>query len=104
MGTIVHARGRSWPSSRHHPNSAEGIDYAAKHRCVVGSPPLSLVSRVSPDAVPAPWASVGVCVVGGILVWHGVGGAQQHALSPGDLRIGWHTAQVSAEVPRIQGY
>src|SRR5262245_22157902 len=47
--------------------------------------------------------SVGACVVGGILVWYGVGWAQQHALSPGDLRAGWHTAQVSAEVPRIQG-
>jgi molybdate transport system substrate-binding protein len=47
--------------------------------------------------------SVGACVVGGVLVWHGVGWAQQHALSPGELRVGWHTAQVSAEVPRIQG-
>jgi len=44
-----------------------------------------------------------VYVVGGVLVWHGVGWAQQRALSPGDLRVRWHTAQVSAEVPRIQG-
>ena len=46
---------------------------------------------------------VGVCVVGCVLVWHGVGWAQQRALSPGELRGRWHTAQVSAEVPRIQG-
>jgi molybdate transport system substrate-binding protein len=46
---------------------------------------------------------VGVLVMGGVLVWHGVGWAQQRTLSPGDLRVGWHTAQVSAEVPRIQG-
>gem|GEM_PF-115682 len=48
-------------------------------------------------------AGVGVCIVGCVLVWPGVGWAQPHALSPGDLRAGWHTAQVSAEVPRIQG-
>ena len=48
-------------------------------------------------------SGVSVCVVGCVLVWHGVGWAQQHALSPGDLRGRWHTAQVSAEVPRIQG-
>ncbi len=48
-------------------------------------------------------SGVGVYVVGGVLVWHGVGWAQQRALSPGDLRVRWHTAQVSAEVPRIQG-
>ena len=48
-------------------------------------------------------SGVGVCVVGCVLVWHGVGWAQQRALSPGDLRGRWHTAQVSAEVPRIQG-
>jgi molybdate transport system substrate-binding protein len=48
-------------------------------------------------------AGVGACVVGCVLVWYGVGWAQQHALPPGDLRVGWHTAQVSAEVPRIQG-
>jgi molybdate transport system substrate-binding protein len=46
---------------------------------------------------------VSVCVVGCVLVWHGGGWAQQHALSPGDLRVRWHIAQVSAEVPRIQG-
>jgi molybdate transport system substrate-binding protein len=46
---------------------------------------------------------VGVLVVGGVLVWHGVGWAQQRALSPGDLHVRWHTAQVSAEVPHIQG-
>jgi ABC-type molybdate transport system substrate-binding protein len=46
---------------------------------------------------------VGVLVVGGILVWHGVGWAQQRALSPGGLHIRWHTAQVSAEVPHVQG-
>src|SRR5215813_1049652 len=46
---------------------------------------------------------VGVLVVGCVLVWHGVGWAQQRALSPGDLRVRWHIAQVSAEVPRIQG-
>ena len=46
---------------------------------------------------------VSVCVVGCVLVWHGVGWAQQQALSPGDLRVRWHIAQVSAEVPRIQG-
>jgi molybdate transport system substrate-binding protein len=46
---------------------------------------------------------IGVCVVGCVLVWHGVGGAQQHALSPSDLRVGQQIAQVSAEVPRIQG-
>jgi molybdate transport system substrate-binding protein len=44
-----------------------------------------------------------MCVVGCVLVWHGAGWAQQPALSPGDLRGGWHTAQVSAAVPRIQG-
>ena len=48
-------------------------------------------------------SGVSVCVVGCVLVWHGVGWAQQHALSPGDLRGRWHIAQVSAEVPRIQG-
>src|SRR5262245_39416368 len=48
-------------------------------------------------------SGVGVLVVGYILVWHGVGWAQQHALAPGDLRVRWHTAQVSTEVPRIQG-
>ena len=48
-------------------------------------------------------SGVSVCVVGCVLVWHGVGWAQQRALSPGDLRGRWHTAQVSAEVPRIQG-
>jgi molybdate transport system substrate-binding protein len=48
-------------------------------------------------------SGVGVCVVGCVLVWHGVGWAQQHALSPGALRVGQHIAQVSAEVPRIQG-
>jgi len=48
-------------------------------------------------------AGIGACVVGCILVWHGVGWTQQYAPSPGDLRAGWHTAQVSAEVPRIQG-
>ena len=48
-------------------------------------------------------ASVSVVIVGGVLVWHGVGGAQQYTLSPGDLRVGQQIAQVSAEVPRIQG-
>jgi molybdate transport system substrate-binding protein len=48
-------------------------------------------------------SGLGVCVVGCVLVWHGVGWAQQHALSPGALRVGQHIAQVSAEVPRIQG-
>ena len=48
-------------------------------------------------------AGVGAGVVGCVLVWPGVGWAQQHALSPGDLRAGWHTAQVSAAIPRIQG-
>ena len=48
-------------------------------------------------------SGVSVCVVGCVLVWHGVGWAQQHALSPGDFRVRWHTAQVSAEIPRIQG-
>jgi molybdate transport system substrate-binding protein len=48
-------------------------------------------------------AGLSVCVVGCVLVWHGVGWAQQHALSPDDLRVRWHIAQVSAEVPRIQG-
>jgi molybdate transport system substrate-binding protein len=44
---------------------------------------------------------VDVLVVGCVLVWHGAGWAQQRALSSGDLRVRW--AQVSAEVPRIQG-
>jgi len=44
-----------------------------------------------------------VLVVGCVLVWHGLGWAQQRALSPEDLRGRWHTAQASAEVPRIQG-
>jgi molybdate transport system substrate-binding protein len=48
-------------------------------------------------------SSVSVYVVGCVLVWHGVAWAQQHALSPGDFRVRWHTAQVSAEIPRIQG-
>ena len=48
-------------------------------------------------------SGVSVCVVGCVLVWHGVGWAQQRALSPGDLRVRWHIAQVSAEVPHIQG-
>jgi len=38
-----------------------------------------------------------------VLVWHGVGAAQPRALYPRDFRVRWHTAQVSAEVPRIQG-
>jgi ABC-type molybdate transport system substrate-binding protein len=46
---------------------------------------------------------VGVFVVGYVLVWHGVGWAQQRTMSSGDLRVHWHTAQVSTEVPRIQG-
>jgi molybdate transport system substrate-binding protein len=46
---------------------------------------------------------VGVLIVGCVLVGHGVGWAQQRALSPGDLRVRWHMAQVSAEVPRLQG-
>jgi molybdate transport system substrate-binding protein len=44
-----------------------------------------------------------MCVVGGLLVWYGVGGAQPPVLSPGDLRGRWHIAQAAAEVPRIQG-
>jgi molybdate transport system substrate-binding protein len=48
-------------------------------------------------------SGVSVYVVGCVLIWHGVGWAQQHALSPGDFRGRWHTAQVSAEIPRIQG-
>jgi molybdate transport system substrate-binding protein len=48
-------------------------------------------------------SDVGVLVVGCVLVWHGVGWAQQRALSPGDFHVRWHIAQVSAEVPRIQG-
>ena len=59
---------------------------------------------VSPQATRRHRGSgVGVCVVGCVLVWHGIGWAQQRALAPGDLRVRWHTAQVSAEVPRIQG-
>jgi molybdate transport system substrate-binding protein len=46
---------------------------------------------------------VGAWIMGCVLVWHGVGEAQQHALSPDDLHGRWHTAQVAAEVPRIQG-
>jgi molybdate transport system substrate-binding protein len=46
---------------------------------------------------------LGVFVVGCVLVWHGGGWAQQRTLSPGDLHGPWHTARVSAEVPRIQG-
>src|SRR5215470_7879296 len=46
---------------------------------------------------------IGVCVVGYILIWHGVGWAQQHVLSPGDLHGGWYTAQASTDVPHIQG-
>jgi len=41
--------------------------------------------------------------MGCVLVWHGVGWAQQRALAPDDLRTRWYTAQASAEVPRIQG-
>jgi molybdate transport system substrate-binding protein len=48
-------------------------------------------------------SGVGVCAVGCVLVWHGVGWAQQRALAPSDLRVRWYTAQASAEVPRIQG-
>ena len=46
---------------------------------------------------------LGVCLVGCVLVWHGVGWPQQRALAPVDLRARWYTAQTSAEVPRIQG-
>jgi molybdate transport system substrate-binding protein len=42
-------------------------------------------------------------MVGCVLGWHGVGWTQQRVLSPGDFRVRWQTAQVSAEVPRIQG-
>jgi molybdate transport system substrate-binding protein len=49
------------------------------------------------------WTDIGAWIVGCVLIWHGVGGAQPRALSPGDLRVRWHTAQVSAEAPRIQG-
>ena len=42
---------------------------------------------------------LGVCIVACVLVWHGVGWTQQRALSPGDFRVRWHTAQVSAESP-----
>jgi len=48
-------------------------------------------------------SGIGICVVSCVLAWHGVGWAQQRALSPGDLRVPWHTAQVSAEAPRILG-
>src|SRR5262249_13597434 len=48
-------------------------------------------------------SGVGVCVVGCMLVWHGVGWAQQRTLSPNDFSVRWHTAQAAAEVPRIQG-
>jgi molybdate transport system substrate-binding protein len=44
-----------------------------------------------------------VYVLACVLVWHGLGWAQQHTLSPDDFRIRWHVAQVAAEVPRIQG-
>src|SRR5262249_10520564 len=46
---------------------------------------------------------LGVFVVGCVLVWQGVGWTQQRALSSGDLGVRWHTAQASAEVPRLQG-
>ena len=49
------------------------------------------------------WIGVSAWIVGCMLVWHGVGGAQQRVLSPGERHGRWHTAQVSAEVPRIQG-
>jgi molybdate transport system substrate-binding protein len=49
------------------------------------------------------WTGVGAWIVGCVLVWHGVGGAPPRVLSPGDLRVRWHTAQVSAEASRIQG-
>lgn len=49
------------------------------------------------------WIGVSVWIVGCMLIWHGVAGAQQRALSPGEPHGRWHTAQVSAEVPRIQG-
>jgi molybdate transport system substrate-binding protein len=49
------------------------------------------------------WPGVGAWIMGCVLVWHGVGWAQQRALAPDDLRTRWYTAQASAEVPRIQG-
>ena len=49
------------------------------------------------------WPGVGAWIMGCVLVWHGVGWAQQRALAPDDLRAHWYTAQASAEVPRIQG-
>ena len=58
----------------------------------------------SPQPARRPRGSgVGVCVVGCLLVWHGVGWAQQRPVSPTDLPGRWHSAQASAEVPRIQG-
>ena len=46
VGTIVHARGRSWLSSQRHHNYSGGVYYAAKHRFVVGSRLLAVVSRI----------------------------------------------------------
>ena len=65
---------------------------------------LAVRSRVHPQTAHRHRVlGIGMCMVGYTLVWHGAGWAQQHTLSPGDLRGGWHTTQVSAEVPRIPG-
>ena len=70
-----------------------------------GSRPLTMVSRVSSDGAPAPWVGrKRVCVVGCVLVWHGVDGAQQHALSPLATSVyAGIQLRYPLEVPRIQG-
>jgi hypothetical protein len=43
------------PALRERHDYAECVYYAAKYRFVVGSRPLTMVSRLSSDGAPAPW-------------------------------------------------